>query len=399
MPTPLPIRIFPFPRLLAALLAATAFMARPGPAGADTAVASDGYADPQPGAEVVFPRDHGSHPAYRIEWWYITGHLFSETGRRFGFQVTFFRNALRPLAGQAHSGHPGGPVAGRDHLFMAHTGFFDARTGDYRTEERFHRNGWRAWAATNGLDLANGNWRLTALPHAPADSAAPPMKIRATVREGIAYDLVLTPEKPLVRFGQNGISQKGPEPGAASLYLTFPRLRVEGLLSLDGRDIPVTGQAWMDHEISSSQLGTDQAGWDWASIQLQDGREVMLYLLRRKDGTVSPYSTLTWIDTEGRTTAFGPDRFTWAPRRTWTSPHTGAEYPVDIDVTLPDPATGRPRTLRLRPLADAQEHPGTLSGVPYWEGACDVLDEHGTDIGDSFIELTGYAGDLTDRLR
>ena len=147
----------------------------------------------------------------------------------------------------------------------------------------------------------------------------------------------------------------------------------------------------MDHEISSSQLDAGQVGWDWLSVQFKDGRELMLYRLRLRDGTADPASTLTWIDAAGRTQRA---EFTWEVLSRWKSPATGASYPARIRITTTDPATNRPVAFTVEPLVAAQELPGTLGGVPYWEGACRVRDAAGNEVAAAYMELTGYARDL-----
>jgi predicted secreted hydrolase len=158
----------------------------------------------------------------------------------------------------------------------------------------------------------------------------------------------------------------------------------------------VRGSAWFDHEISSSQLGDDQVGWDWASLQLDDGREIMAYLLRRRDGSIDPFSTLAWIDRSGNVSHFSPAEFNWEPLDHWTSPKTGGRYPISVRITAPDPdRSGAKRSWILRPFVRDQELDGAVGGVPYWEGACEVLDEAGEPVGSAYLELTGYADDLS----
>jgi predicted secreted hydrolase len=210
---------------------------------------------------------------------------------------------------------------------------------------------------------------------------------------------VLIPTKPLVIFGREGVSRKGADLTAASYYLTFPRLEVSGEVTLQGRPQAVRGQVWMDHEISSSQLDRDQAGWDWAGIQLNDGREIMAYRMRKKDGSTDPFSTLAWVDRQGALTHLGPDRFTWSAGRTWKSRSTGGVYPVETKLTTIDPANGQPVAFTLEPLFPDQELSGALGGVSYWEGACRVLNDKGKEVGSAYLELTGYAGDLGERFR
>jgi predicted secreted hydrolase len=153
----------------------------------------------------------------------------------------------------------------------------------------------------------------------------------------------------------------------------------------------------MDHEISSSQLSSEQEGWDWAAIQLRDGREIMVYRLRLKKGGIDPHSTLSWVDVQSRVETVKPEGFVWKPLGTWTSPVTKAKYPIRVEIETKDPLTGKPMKLRLEPLADAQEQTGSVGGTAYWEGACRVLDEQGKEIGSAFLELAGYSGDLSQR--
>jgi predicted secreted hydrolase len=352
--------------------------------------AAEGFAVPQPGRQFAFPRDHGSHPEFRIEWWYLTGHLWDAASNRFGFQATFFRTAAPRTTNEVADSSS----FGTGQLFLAHMAVSEPATGRFLHQERLNREGWDAGAATDTLRVWNGNWSLEFI-----DPAAGTMRLRGGVRAEAAFNLALRPVKPLVVFGADGVSRKGASPAAASLYLTFPRLAAAGTLTLDGRARAVQGQAWMDHEFSSSQLDADQAGWDWASIQLHDGREVMLYRLRLKDGGTDEFSTLAWVDREGRVRHFGPDRFRLEPLGRWRSPRTGGEYPLGFALTLPDADGAGEITLRLEPLLRDQELTGAVGGVPYWEGACRVLDAGGRHVGEAFVELTGYAGDLGARLR
>ncbi len=349
---------------------------------------ADGFAVPQPGTVFTFPRDHGSHPEFRVEWWYITGHLFADDGQRFGFQATFFRQAGPRLEPSAPAGRSSELFAS-DQLFLAHMALLDVKTGQFIYQERLARRGWDADAAIDSLHVTNGPWRLSLLPGAEGS-----IRLSGSIRSEAQLQLTLTPRKPLVVFGENGVSRKAADPTASSHYLTFPRLAAQGVVQRGAQVLRVTGQAWMDHEFSSSQLGADQVGWDWASIQLDDGREIMAYRMRRTDGSSDPYSTLAWIDRDGAVSHVGPDSFTFTARSTWTSPLTRAIYPTRPTLRTRDPLSGEMREFRLEPLADAQELTGAIGGVPYWEGACRVLDEHGRELGSAYLELTGYTGDL-----
>lgn len=353
----------------------------------------DGYAVPQPGRTFTFPQDHGSHPEFRIEWWYITGHLWDGASNRFGFQSTFFRTAGPPRA-DSPSAHSSPTAFGTDQLFLSHFALLEVGSGRFRHQERLNREGWSAGAAVSNLQVWNGGASLE-FTNTPT---GPRLRLRSHLRAEASWDLQLTPAKPLVIFGTNGVSRKGATDTAASHYLTFPRLTIEGSLTTDGTRRPVHGIAWMDHEFSSSQLTPDQAGWDWVAVQLQDGREIMAYRMRRKDGSTDPFSTLAWVDPEGRITHQPATDFTLEPRARWKSPRSGGDYPQGLSLRSRDPKTGVPITLQLVPLAADQELPGTIGDVPYWEGACRVLDATGTEVGSAFVELTGYAGDLAGRL-
>ncbi len=346
----------------------------------------DGFAVPQPGPAFTFPRDHGSHPDYKIEWWYLTGHLFTAdkpTPRRFGFQATFFRSAA-PLATAAH---PAPAAFGHDQIHLAHMALVDVATGRFLHQERLNRAGWDAAASTTTLDVRNGDWSLRFI-----DAASEKMQLVGGIRADARFTFTLTPAKPLVRFGEAGYSRKGAAPTAASYYLTFPRLALAGALTLDGVELPVTGQAWMDHEYSSSQLDKNQVGWDWLSAQLHDGRELMFYALRAADGTLDPASTLTWIARDG-TLARAP--FLWQPLTTWKSPHTGAIYPQRIRLTTTDPESRAEVVFIIEPFHPDQELAGKLGGVTYWEGACRLLAADGAELGSAYLELTGYDRALT----
>ncbi|MGE3310154.1 MAG: lipocalin-like domain-containing protein [Limisphaerales bacterium] len=358
----------------------------------------DGYASPQPGRVFTFPRDHGSHPEFRIEWWYITGHLWDGSSNRFGFQSTFFRTAgpIRVPLTDLESVSPA--AFGVDQLFLSHFALLDVGSGRFRHREQLNREGWSAGASISNLHVWNGGGSLERL--APAGAGGrPSLRLKSRIRAEASWDLTLVPAKPLVVFGERGVSRKGASPTAASHYLTFSRLDVQGHLDVEGSSRAVHGIAWMDHEFSSSQLSPGQTGWDWVSIQLQDGGEIMAYRLRHKDGSTDPYSTLAWVDRDGRVTHAPADAFALEPRSRWKSPRSGAEYPVGLTLRATDLATRQPITLQLAPLALDQELPGAIGNVPYWEGSCRVLDAAGNDVGSAFVELTGYAGDLAGRLR
>ena len=360
---------------------------------------AEGYAVPQPGRRFEFPRDHGAHPEFKLEWWYVTGHLFAAGERRFGFQATFFRRAgpmTTPATNRVDTADTARGAASpwfrSDEVHLAHIAVLDVRTGKFVFQERLNRRGWDADVTTNSLHAWNGNWSLRM-----TNAASQVMELVGSVRAEAAFRLALTPEKPLVVFGENGVSRKGASPTAASHYLTFTRLQTAGTLRLGTQTFAVQGRSWMDHEISSSQLDPGQAGWDWACLQLHDGRDLMAYRMRRKDGSTDPFSTLAWVDAAGKVSQVGAAGFSWQTLGTVRHPRSGVQYPNRVGLTMTDPATGAVVELHLEPLAPNQELDGGLSGIPYWEGACRVVDAKGREVGAAFLELTGYAGALGGR--
>ena len=353
----------------------------------------DGFAVPQPNHVFNFPRDHGSHPEFKIEWWYLTGHLFDAKSQRFGFQATFFRqaNSDNPKDSAQFAAHTAdsvtrSPTFGYDQIFLAHFALTDVKNNRFYFQERLNREGWDASSSVSTLDVRNGPWSLRLV-----DPTKNELELRGSIRGEASLALTFTPQKPLVRFGEKGVSRKGAEPTAASYYLTFPRLHAEGTVSIGGNEATVKGEAWMDHEISSSQLGTQQIGWDWLSIQFTDQRELMLYRLRHRDGSADAASACTWVEKD---TSLHPTEFGWEVLDTWQSSASGARYPSRVRVSANDPATGKKLQFTIEPLVKNQELTGQIDNIPYWEGACRVLDETGKNVGSAYLELTGYAKNL-----
>ena len=345
------------------------------------AFTEEGYRVPQPGAILDFPQAHASHPDFKIEWWYLTGHLWTEDGKRFGYQATFFRSALKEPSEQSLS------EFGSSQLYLTHMALTEIDTGQFHFEERLSREGWDAWARTDRLNVRNGNWSLVATKDDVSE-----MQLQASVNSDVSWNLELRQEKPLVRFGEDGTSRKGPNPEARSYYLSFTRLTADGTVTINGREFAVAGLSWMDHEIASNQLDPDYIGWDWIAIQLADGWEVKAYLLRDKDGTSSPFSALIWIDPEGKPLYRTVDQFDWEKPSYWTSPETAAEYPNAPVILTQHPTSGEDVTFRFVPLLDEQEL--ALPGTTYWEGAGRVMDANGNEIGSAYLELVGYAGEI-----
>ncbi len=349
-----------------------------------------GYPVPQPDVMPDIPAAHGAHREYAIEWWYWIGHLESPDGREhFGFQSTVFRLAGDPeKAGGKEEGNP----LGNRQLFMSHAALTDVRRKTFYHSERIYREGWQAEAEVGRLGLRVGPIRATELPDGTG------FRLETNYENDGQLRLELRPTKPLIRFGERGLSRKGADPAAVSWYWTYTRMEAKGALIRNGREIPLQGTVWMDHEISSSQLGSDLEGWDWTCMKLDDGTEVKAYRLRRKDGTSDPWSKVYWIDRDAGVRSVYADQFSWEENSFWTSPETGLSYPTRVTVRATDPRDGRERAYTLRPLVENQEFIGNDGGNPYWEGACEVLNERGEKIGIAYLELAGFGGDLSTRL-
>lgn len=356
----------------------------------------EGYAYPDPEVPLTFPYDHGDHPEFAIEWWYITGHLrpTDTEDHPFAFQITFFRYSA-PL--ETNEGPPDDPVFGTRTMFLAHAALMDIPREAFFHQEKLNRLGWNAYSRSGTLDMANGSWSLVALDF-NADGDPDPFRFKGSIHSDVDLQLTFRPTQKRVLFGDRGVSRKGSSPESASYYITFPRLQVEGRIRVEGTPYAVEGQAWMDHEISSNQLEDDQEGWDWVQMQLFDGTEIMAYRLRRKDQTTAPYSFFNWIDADGRVTEVKANDFQWIPGRPWTSEVTGATYPIGPTLFVNHPRSGERQTYRVVPRVEASEMPGELGGISYWEGAVDIYDENEKHLGIGFLELTGYAQDLSERL-
>jgi predicted secreted hydrolase len=346
---------------------------------------AEGYRVPQPHVAPTIPAAHGAHREYAIEWWYWVGHLQTvEDGRELGFQSTVFRLAGAPEAAAAETGD----ALAANQLYMSHAALSNLSTGTYTHNERVYREGWQAQSATGHLDLRVGSITAQEIDGQPGFSM--------TVRYANSQELrlMLVPLKPLTAFGEHGLSRKGGDPAAVSWYWTYTRLRVEGEW-FDGETThAVEGISWMDHEISSSQLGSNLEGWDWTAIQLDDGTEVKAYRLRQTDGGSDPWSAVYWIDTDGQTRFVYAEDFSWKTEKHWTSKVTGIRYPTSVTIRAIDPLDGATRIYRLRPLLDAQEFVGNTGSNPYWEGACEVLNAEDQVIGRAYLELAGYGGGL-----
>jgi predicted secreted hydrolase len=349
---------------LAGLLAPPGMLARN--AGASPPVTR--YAPVVPGYEIRFPHDHGAHPEFRTEWWYVTGTLDDPAGAAHGFQITFFR--ARP-----ELKHDNPSAFAPRQLLIAHAALSDSRLGRLQHDQRVAREGFGlASAATGSTRVAIDDWSFEQQPGG----------YRATIaaRE-FRFDFALAATQRPMLNGRGGVSRKGPRPEAASYYYSVPQLGVSGTWTRGGRAERVSGIAWLDHEWSSSYLEPEAAGWDWIGINALDGGALMAFRMRGRDGAVR-WAGATHRDAAGRTRVFDPGEIRFTPKREWRSPRTGTTYPVAMEVQVGD------IVIALEPLIDDQELDARLSsGTVYWEGAMRAS-RGGNPFGRGYLELTGY---------
>jgi predicted secreted hydrolase len=338
------------------------------------------------GYHYEFPRDHGSHESFQTEWWYYTGHLSATDGRSFGYQLTFFRRGVPP--DQVKTLPSKWSIT---QLYLAHFAVTDLSKRQFRYAERISRAGLgKAGAEAGRLHAWIDRW----------EAEMPQQSHRHRLRAadgGLAIELELSPVKPLMIHGMGGISRKGNEQGQASHYYSFTRLATSGRVTIGKETVDVSGASWMDHEFGSAELGKDLVGWDWFSLQLDDQTEIMLYRLRRADGSADPASSGTFIDREGQGRHLEQNDFTLEPVSHWTSPASKARYPQRWRLTIPS----RQLSLELVPRMAEQELLTTRSTqVTYWEGAIEANGVAGgkPTRGQGYMELTGYAERFSKKL-
>ena len=323
-----------------------------------------------PGWEYAFPRDHGAHPEFKTEWWYYTGHLRTSEGRRYGFEVTFFRVGVNR--------DPAVTKWDLRSIMPAHFAITDVDAKDFRFYEKMNRASvFTANAAEGKLDVFNESWRA---------STNPDGSWRLVARQATdALELTLRARKPPAIHGENGVSVKAQGAGYASHYYSMTRLEASG--TINGQR--ATGQAWMDHEFGSSALRENQQGWDWFSIQLDNDAELMLYIIRRNDGTADVTSSGSLISDTGEVIHVRRDQMRVTALGRWKSSKSKATYPMGWRVELPTFNV----SLTVTPLLRDQELATRGStNITYWEGACDVSGAFGgTPVrGDGYVEMTGY---------
>ena len=333
-----------------------------------------------PGYAFEFPRDHFAHPAFDSEWWYYTGNLFTAGGRHFGFELTFFRRAREIEAAEPSTWN-------LDQVWLAHFTITDTREERFVVDERINRTGpGIAGADASMRRIWNGNWSIA---WERGDEARPTQVLTAMSRDA-SLRLTLTPRKPVVIHGREGVSRKvADDPRAVSHYLSFTRLAAAGTVAIGGEEFAVTGLAWMDHEFFSDYPMEGKVGWDWMSIQLDDGADLMLFGLRDAEGDHGPDTTGTLVDAGGRARRIDWGGVLLRPGRRWRSEATGAEYPVEWEVEIP----GFALRLDIRPRMDGQEVHAEGGLLPaYWEGAVLVSGERrGRPVaGVGYLEMTGY---------
>ena len=321
-----------------------------------------------PGAALQFPRDMGAHPGYRIEWWYVTGQLERDDGGPLGFQVTFFRVRNPDAESNPSRFSP-------KQLLFAHAALSDPSWGRLVHDQRSARvlEG-LVEASTSDTDVRIDDWSLRREGRG----------YRARIAgEAFAFDLAIEPTQAPLPQGEGGFSRKGPDPRNASYYYSEPQLRVTGRIEARGKASAVRGVAWLDHEWSSEYIAAEAAGWDWLGANLDDGAALMAFRMRGKDGGTL-WSAATLRPSSGAPTYLSGSDVVFKPRRTWRSPQTGTDYPVDMEIRV------RERTWFVQPLMDDQEMDGRAStGTLSWEGAVRLS---GAGSGRGYLELTGYSG-------
>lgn len=326
--------------------------------------------EPRPFA---FPADHGPHPGFKTEWWYYTGNLESAGGRRWGFQLTFFRSQLLPTSTERAS------TWASDNIYMAHFALTDVEGNRFFAFDRFTRDGAElAGAQADPFRVWTQSWQAAGDPQSGT-------RLQASA-ENVALDLVARSTKPPVLQGDQGLSQKSSGAGNASYYYSLTRMETQGTITVDGTAYDVAGLAWKDREWSTSVLEQNQVGWDWFALHLDDGRDLMYYQIRQQDGGIEPLSSGTLVAQDGTSIRLPRDEMQIEVLDRWTSPRNTAQYPSRWRVRIP----AQQLDVVIEPYVSDQELPLQIT---YWEGAVRVSGTaNGQPIaGNGYIEMTGYA--------
>ncbi len=322
----------------------------------------------------VFPQDHGPHPAYRIEWWYFTGNLQDNSGRKFGYELTFFRFAQTPNPSKS-------PSRWRSNqIYMAHFALTDVDNQQFYSDERFSRaaNG-LAGAKTEKYHVWLYDWKAEAV-----DEMGSAIHLSAKT-DDFAIALRLEPEKNIALQGLDGFSRKSAEAGNASYYYSYTRLATTGTLQIKQQQFSVTGSSWMDREWTSASLSAQQIGWDWFALQLSNHSDLMFYRFRRKDGNQDNNNAGAIFQADGTKTTLNYSDVTIQTLSHWKSPHSQITYPAKWQLSIPKLKL----ELEITPLINDQELNHTYR---YWEGAVSIKGKkNNLDIsGQGYVELTGY---------
>ena len=338
-----------------------------------------GFAVADGSRPLSLPRDFGAHEDFRTEWWYYTGNLQTAEGRHFGFELTIFRVALLPPTTEL----PDDSQWYSHSVYFAHFAVSDIAGERFHAFERYSRPGpGLAGAQADPYRVWLEDWNI-------AEQTPGVYRLQASQAD-VSLNLTLIDEMGMVLHGDQGYSRKGEEGTNASYYYSQPRLRADGFVRLDGVEHSVSGLAWKDHEFSTSVLDENQIGWDWFSLQLEDGSALMLFQLREREGGISTSSSGTFVTADGNPQPIQDDEFEITVLELWRSPHTGGVYPAAWQVHL----EGSDCLLDVRPwMADQEIH---FSAVTYWEGAVrfEGFCNGAPARGNGYVELTGYAGNL-----
>jgi len=325
-----------------------------------------------------FPADFGPHPDYQTEWWYYTGNLQTSEGQKFGYQLTFFRRGLSAAENEIVRES----IWGGNQIYMGHLALSDISTGNHYEFERFSRgSAGLAGAQTDTFRVWLENWEVLQL-------SSGEYLLRAGQGD-IQLEIILKDIKGPILQGIDGLSQKGPGIGNASYYFSQTRLESKGMIQVRDNQFLVTGLSWMDHEFSTRGLSEGQVGWDWFSIQLDDGTDLMMYKFRREDGKIDPFSSGMLISPNGKTTYLAGDEIEIQVHNYWRSPESGAIYPSSWTIQIPS----QELELNIEPYLSDQE---MNVSYEYWEGAVEVKGTYagGLVSGSGYVELTGYAASM-----
>ena len=329
---------------------------------------------------LVFPRDHGSHPELQTEWWYVTGHV-EAGGQTYGFQVTFFRSRVDGTQNMQSR------FAAKQLLF-AHAAVTDLQGKRLLHDQRLEREAFGlARADPDKMALEIKGWSL--MSSGASNPASYQVRVQTEAQTGaFTLDLNLVPSQPVLLQGDRGLSRKGPLPEQASYYYSLPQLQAAGTLVLEGRRLQVAGRAWLDHEWSDALLHPQAVGWDWIGMNLKDGSALTAFQLRDKEGKPL-WDGGSFRSNKGLLFIFKQGEVVFSRQKSWKSPQSQANYPVEWIVRTPADFYTVKALIPNQEL-DSRRSTGTI----YWEGLSDLMDSNGQHVGRGYLEMTGYAKPL-----